>query len=185
MRHLSFVDCPGHDVLMATMLAGAAVMDSALLLVAGNQPCPQPQTKEHLAAVEIMGLDQIIIVQNKIDIIIKDQNACIKQQEDIKAFISKTVAEGAPIIPISAQLEYNIDAVIDYLCRIPIPMRDFISPPQMIIIRSFDVNKPGEDAETLKGGVAGGTIFRGVLKVGDRISIRPGLITKNQKTGTI
>lgn len=109
----------------------------------------------------------------------------MKQQDDIKAFISKTVAEGAPIIPISAQLEYNIDAVIDYLCRIPIPMRDFISPPQMIIIRSFDVNKPGEDAETLKGGVAGGTIFRGVLKVGDRISIRPGLITKNQKTGTI
>jgi len=72
MRHVSFVDCPGHDVLMATMLAGAAVMDSALLLVAGNQPCPQPQTSEHLAAVEIMGLDQIIILQNKIDIIIKD-----------------------------------------------------------------------------------------------------------------
>jgi len=42
---------------MATMLAGAAVMDSAILLVAGNQPCPQPQTSEHLAAVEIMNLD--------------------------------------------------------------------------------------------------------------------------------
>lgn len=73
------------------------------------------------------------------------------------------MADGAPIIPISAQLKYNIDAVIDYLCRIPIPTRDFTSPPQMIIIRSFDVNKPGEDAETLKGGVAGGTILRGVL----------------------
>ena len=70
LRHISFVDCPGHDVLMATMLAGAAVMDSALLLVAGNQPCPQPQTSEHLAAVDIMQLDQIIILQNKIDIII-------------------------------------------------------------------------------------------------------------------
>lgn len=55
----------------------------------------------------------------------------------------------------------------------------------MIIIRSFDVNKPGEDAETLKGGVAGGTILRGVLKVGDKISIRPGLITKNQRTGVV
>lgn len=72
-RHISFVDCPGHDVLMATMLAGAAVMDSALLLVAGDQPCPQNQTSEHLAAVEIMDLDQIIILQNKIDIIISDQ----------------------------------------------------------------------------------------------------------------
>lgn len=89
------------------------------------------------------------------------------------------MAHGAPIIPISAVLGYNIDAVVDYLCRIPIPMRDFTSAPQMIIIRSFDVNKPGEDAETLKGGVAGGTILKGVLKVGDKISIRPGKITKN------
>lgn len=64
-------------------------------------------------------------------------------------------------------------------------MRDFISPPEMIIIRSFDVNKPGENAETLKGGVAGGTILRGVLKVGDKISIRPGLITRNDRTGAV
>ena len=54
VRHVSFVDCPGHDILMATMLNGAAVMDAALLLIAGNEPCPQPQTSEHLAAVEIM-----------------------------------------------------------------------------------------------------------------------------------
>ena len=66
LRHVSFVDCPGHDVLMATMLNGAAVMDAALLLIAGNEPCPQPQTSEHLAAVEIMKLKNIIILQNKI-----------------------------------------------------------------------------------------------------------------------
>lgn len=124
-------------------------------------------------------------MQNKIDIIIKDTNQCIKQQEDIKKFIDGTVAQGAPIIPISAQLGYNIEAVVDYVCRIPIPMRDFVSPPQMIIIRSFDVNKPGQNAEDLKGGVAGGTILKGVLKVGDKISIRPGLITKNQRTGAV
>jgi translation initiation factor 2 subunit 3 len=82
-------------------------------------------------------------------------------------------------------LQYNIEAVIDYLCRIPLPIRDFVSPPQMIIIRSFDVNKPGEEAQNLKGGVAGGTILKGVLKVGDKISIRPGLITRNQKTGNV
>ena len=66
LRHVSFVDCPGHDILMATMLNGAAVMDAALLLVAGNESCPQPQTSEHLAAVEIMRLSNIIILQNKI-----------------------------------------------------------------------------------------------------------------------
>lgn len=63
VRHVSFVDGPGHDILMATMLNGAAVMDAALLLVAGNETCPQPQTSEHLAAVEIMKLKHIIILQ--------------------------------------------------------------------------------------------------------------------------
>ena len=160
-------------------------MDSALLLVAGNQPCPQPQTKEHLAAIEIMKLDHVIIVQNKIDIIVKEQGAAAKQYEDIKKFVSGTVADGAPIIPISAQLKYNIDVVVDYLCRIPVPIRDFTSAPSMIVIRSFDVNKPGEEAENLKGGVAGGTILRGVLKVGDEVEIRPGIINKSQKTGAV
>jgi len=55
----------------------------------------------------------------------------------------------------------------------------------MIIIRSFDVNKPGENAETLKGGVVGGTILHGVLKIGDRICIRPGLYTRNAATGAV
>jgi translation initiation factor 2 subunit 3 len=63
VRHVSFVDCPGHDILMATMLNGAAVMDGALLLIAANESCPQPQTSEHLAAVEIMRLKDIIILQ--------------------------------------------------------------------------------------------------------------------------
>lgn len=55
----------------------------------------------------------------------------------------------------------------------------------MIVIRSFDVNKPGEDAETLKGGVAGGTILKGVLKIGDEVEIRPGIIRKDPKTGQV
>lgn len=72
-RHVSFVDCPGHDILMATMLTGAAVMDAALLLVAANESCPQPQTSEHLAAIEIMRLQHIIILQNKIDLVKESQ----------------------------------------------------------------------------------------------------------------
>ena len=71
VRHVSFVDCPGHEVLMATMLNGAAVMDAALLLVAANEPCPQPQTLEHLAALEVMQNKQldVVILQNKVDLI--------------------------------------------------------------------------------------------------------------------
>ena len=95
------------------------------------------------------------------------------------------MAEDAPIVPISAQMKYNVDVVVDYICRIPIPLRDFMSAPVMIVIRSFDVNKPGEDADTLKGGVAGGTILKGVLKIGDEVEIRPGIIRKDPKTGQV
>ena len=194
IRHVSFVDCPGHDILMATMLNGAAVMDAALLLIAGNETCPQPQTSEHLAAVEIMKLENIIILQNKVDLIKEAQ--ALEHQKSISAFVrganflaelyifltkcSGTVAESSPIVPISAQLKYNIDAVNEYIVkRIPIPDRDFLSDPRLIVIRSFDVNKPGAEVDELKGGVAGGSILTGVLRIGQEVEIRPGIVTKD------
>ncbi|KAF7326684.1 Translation initiation factor eIF2 gamma subunit [Mycena venus] len=178
VRHVSFVDCPGHDILMATMLNGAAVMDAALLLIAGNETCPQPQTSEHLAAVEIMKLEHIIILQNKVDLIKEAQ--ALEHQKSIAAFVKGTVAESSPIVPISAQLKYNIDAVNEYIVkRIPIPVRDFTSDPRLIVIRSFDVNKPGAEVDDLKGGVAGGSILTGVLRLGQEVEIRPGVVTKD------
>src|SRR5438874_12287708 len=102
----------GHDILMATMLNGAAVMDGALLLIAANESCPQPQTSEHLAAIEIMRLKHIIMLQNKIDLV-REQQAR-EQYEQIKRFIDGTVAANAPVIPISAQLKYNIDVICEY-----------------------------------------------------------------------
>ena len=178
-RHVSFVDCPGHDILMATMLNGAAVMDAAMLLIAGNESCPQPQTSEHLAAVEIMRLKNIIILQNKVDLVKPDQAEA--QHEQIKKFVAGTVADGAPIIPLSAVLRYNVDVVCEYITRyLPVPVRNFTAVPRLIIIRSFDVNKPGEDVSSLKGGVAGGSILQGVLRVGDEIEVRPGIIGKDE-----
>jgi len=178
IRHVSFVDCPGHDILMATMLNGAAVMDGALLLIAANESCPQPQTSEHLAAVEIMRLKDILILQNKIDLV--TESAAQNQHESIQKFIQGTIADGVPVIPISAQLKYNVDVVCEYVeKRIPVPVRDFVSPPQMIVIRSFDVNKPGSEVDELKGGVAGGSILQGVLKMGQEVEVRPGIITKD------
>jgi len=204
IRHVSFVDCPGHDILMATMLNGAAVMDAALLLIAANETCPQPQTSEHLAAVEIMKLEHLIILQNKVDLIKEAQ--ALEHQKSIAAFVkgvhsiihltthlalrpmsdqsvcssSGTVAESSPIVPISAQLKYNIDAVNEYIVKcIPIPVRDFTSDPRLIVIRSFDVNKPGAEVDELKGGVAGGSILSGVLRLGMEVEIRPGIVTKD------
>ncbi|RKO89375.1 P-loop containing nucleoside triphosphate hydrolase protein [Blyttiomyces helicus] len=179
-RHVSFVDCPGHDILMATMLNGAAVMDAALLLIAGNESCPQPQTGEHLAAIEIMNLKHIIILQNKVDLI--KESAAEEHYQSILEFVKGTVAGSAPIVPISAQLKYNIDAINEYICKvIPTPLRDFSADPRLIVIRSFDVNKPGADVADLKGGVAGGSILCGVFKVGDEIELRPGIVSKDNE----
>lgn len=184
LRHISFVDCPGHDNLMAIMLTGAAVMDAALLLVAGNIPCPQPQTSEHFTAVEIMNLDRIIILQNKIDLIYHHDGAAMTNYNEIKEFIKGTRVENSPIVPISAQFKYNIDVVLQYLVNfIPVPIRDLSSSPRFMVVRSFDVNKPGYTIDELAGGIAGGSILRGILKVGDEVEFRPGYVTKDGETG--
>ncbi|CDO54843.1 similar to Saccharomyces cerevisiae YER025W GCD11 Gamma subunit of the translation initiation factor eIF2 [Geotrichum candidum] len=184
LRHVSFVDCFGHDILMSTMLSGAAVMDAALLLIAGNESCPQPQTSEHLAAIEIMKLKHIIILQNKVDLM--REESALEHQKSILKFIKGTSADHAPIVPISAQLKYNIDAVNEFIVnKIPIPKRDFTASPRLIVIRSFDVNKPGAEIDELKGGVAGGSILSGVLKLGDEIEIRPGIVEKGEDGAVI
>ncbi len=173
LRMVSFVDSPGHETLMATMLSGAAIMDGALLLIAANERCPQPQTREHLMALEITGVKHIVIVQNKIDLV--SESELRGNYREIKEFIRGTIAENAPIIPVSAHHNANIDVLIQAITdKIPTPKLDERKPPLMYIARSFDVNKPGATADQLKGGVIGGALLQGVLRVGDEIEIKPG-----------
>ncbi len=179
VRAISFVDAPGHEALMATMLSGAAIMDGAILVIAADEPCPQPQTREHLAAAEVSGIKNIIIVQNKIDIV--DNKRALESYKEIKAFVKGTVAENAPIIPLSAQRMINIDVLLDAIQTIiPTPHRDPNVPPMMFIIRSFDTNKPGTTLEGLEGGIIGGTIVQGKFAVGDEIEIRPGIMAERE-----
>ncbi|MEM3090268.1 MAG: translation initiation factor IF-2 subunit gamma [Candidatus Bathyarchaeia archaeon] len=174
IRAVSFVDAPGHEALMATMLSGAAIMDGAILVIAADEPCPQPQTREHLAAAEIIGIKNIIIAQNKIDIVTEERAR--KSYEEIKNFVKGTVAENAPIIPVSAQRAVNIDTLIQAMEEfIPTPKRDETKQPLMYVVRSFDVNKPGTPIEKLRGGVIGGTILQGKFAVEDEIELRPGI----------
>ena len=173
-RAISFVDAPGHETLMATMLSGAALMDGALLLVAANERCPQPQTKEHLMALSIIGIENIIIVQNKIDIVTREQ--AIENYKQIKEFVKGTIAENAPVIPVSANRGVNIDMLIESIeeniaSKVE---RDINAPPMMHVARSFDINTPGTVPKDLKGGVIGGTLIQGRLKIDDEIEIVPG-----------
>lgn len=180
IRAVSFVDAPGHEALMATTLSGAAVMDGAILVIAGDEPCPQPQTREHLAAIDIVGIKNIVVVQNKIDIV--DEKRALESYQEINDFVKGTLAEGAPIIPISAHHSANIDSLIQTIEeRIPTPKRDPTKPPRMYIVRSFDVNKPGTPLEKLTGGVIGGTLLQGKFEVGEEIELRPGIRVESRR----
>ncbi|HJJ42096.1 MAG TPA: translation initiation factor IF-2 subunit gamma [Methanocorpusculum sp.] len=173
MRSVSFVDAPGHETLMATMLSGSAIMDGAMLVISANEPCPQPQTKEHLMALELTGIKNIVIVQNKIDVV--TQQKAIENYKQIKSFVKGTVAEDAPIIPVSAQKKINFNLLIDALnTEIPDVERDASASPVMLIARSFDVNRPGSSWKDIKGGVIGGSLICGEFHEGDDIEIRPG-----------
>ena len=180
LRTVSFVDSPGHESLMTNMLAGAAVMDGAILVIAANEPVPMPQTREHMLALQMLGMKKMVIVQNKIDRV--DVDGARKNYDAIKTFLSGTVAADAPIIPVSAQHSINIDALIEAIEQnIPTPHRDSAADAQLVVLRSFDVNKPGAEITSLVGGVLGGSVTKGELKVGDEVEIAPGLVDDRGK----
>ena len=173
LRTVSFVDAPGHETLMATMLSGAAIMDGAVLVVSATEDVPQAQTEEHLMALDIIGIDNIVVAQNKIDLV--DAEQARDNYEQIKEFVSGTVAEDAPIVPISAQADANIDVLIETIEEeIPTPERDPEADAEMLVARSFDINRPGTTYESLLGGVLGGSLVQGELEADDDIELRPG-----------
>ncbi len=175
LRSVSFVDCPGHESLMTNMLAGAFLMDGALLVIAANEPVPKPQTREHLQALQMLGMKKIVIAQNKVDLV-NDAEAK-KNYQQIEKFVDKTIAADAPIIPISAQQRLNIDALIEALEDvIPTPKRNVKADSLMYVVRSFDVNRPGNEVADLSGGVLGGSLVRGELAVGEEVELKPGMV---------
>ena len=180
-RVVSFVDSPGHESLMANMLSGSALMDGAMLVVAANEKVPKPQTREHLLALETLGIKQIVVVQNKIDLV--SYNEAVSNYNDIVKFVKGTNAEKSPIIPVSAQSSLNIDALIGALeDTIETPKREESKNAVMHVLRSFDVNKPGAKIKDIKGGVIGGSLTQGILKVGDQIEIKPGIFNEKKKS---
>ena len=173
LRTVSFVDAPGHETLMATMLSGASLMDGAVLVVSATEEVPQAQTEEHLMALDIIGIENIVIAQNKLDLV--DGERARANYEEIQEFVSGTVAEDAPVIPISAQQDVNTDLLIQAVEEeIPTPERQADDDARMYVARSFDINRPGTTREELSGGVVGGSLVEGGLEVGEDIELRPG-----------
>ncbi len=175
VRYVSFIDAPGHEMLMATMLSGAAIVDAAILVVAANEGV-KPQTREHLLALQAKKIKNVIIVQNKIDLASKER--ALENYKEIKEMTKGTIAENAEVIPISAKQNVNLDKLYQAITEIPIPERNEKETPLFMVARSFDINRPGTSPENLKGAVLGGTLKQGTLKVGDEIEIKPGMAIK-------
>ena len=173
VRKVSFLDAPGHETLMATTIAASAIIDGAVLVIAANEPCPQPQTKEHLMVLHALNIKNIVVVQNKIDLVSKDKAK--ENYEQIKKFLEEFDVD-APIIPTSANYGINLDVLIEAIENIiPTPKKDKTKPPRMYVTRSFDINKPGKPIKELVGGILGGSLLQGKLQVGDKIELSPGV----------
>jgi translation initiation factor 2 subunit 3 len=178
-RVVSFVDSPGHESLMANMLSGGALMDGAILVIAANEKVPQPQTREHLLALQVLGIKNIVIVQNKVDL--TEREKAIENYNQILDFVNGSVAEKAPIIPISAQHKINIDVLIENIEKyIPTPERINNQTGIMHILRSFDINKPGTPIKNIKGGALGGALIQGEFETGSEIEILPGIYNEKK-----
>jgi translation initiation factor 2 subunit 3 len=172
MNHISFVDCPGHNMLLATMLNGTSVMDYTITIESAvNTHIPAPQTLEHIDCIKNIGIKNIGFVLNKIDLISKEKTEEIC--EDLNDFVKNL---NCPLIPISATHNVNLDILCMILAHLPHPAH-CMDRLKMPIIRSFNINKPGTKIEDLVGGVVGGSIISGSIKKDQEIYLIPGLIT--------
>lgn len=130
-------------------------------------------------ALQVLGIHQIVIVQNKIDL--TEYEDALNNYEQIKDFVKGSVAEKAPVIPVSAQHKIGIDALIEGIeNNIKTPVRASNTTAIMHVLRSFDINKPGVPIKQVKGGVIGGGLLQGEFNVGDEIEIRPGFLDEKR-----
>jgi translation initiation factor 2 subunit 3 len=173
---VSIIDSPGHKTLMTIMLSGATLVDGAVLVIAANQKCPQPQTQEHIEALRIIGVKDIVVAQTKIDVVGKERAK--ESYNEIKDFLSKNGYDNAKIIPVFAAHNINVTSLIQEIGNFDVK-RDESGKTEMVAVRSFDINKPGTDIKDLKGGVIGGGLNSGKISVGDSIMIYPGMFVKN------
>ncbi len=176
LRKVSFLDSPGHETLMATVIAASSIMDGALFVIAANEECPQPQTVEHLMILEAAGIKNVVVVQNKVDLVAKEK--ALEHYKQIKEFLKGSAIENAPVVPLVANVGGNLDSLIQAIEeQIPTPKRPAENKPgKMLVARSFDVNNPGKEIPKLAGGVLGGSVIEGVLRIGDEITILPGAL---------
>ena len=185
VNHISLVDCPGHQELIKTMLASIKLMDGAVVIVGVDQPISKkPQLIQHLNAAKLGGLNKLIFCLNKIDLISKE--VLYERKEELDKLLEEMEIKPTVIIPTCFNKKIGLKYLVKTIMEVFNPSiyeERTLQNPVFRISRTFDINKPGTDWNEIKGGVIGGTLFSGKLKVGDNIIIKPGILTKRKDGG--
>jgi len=180
IKYISFADCPGHQELILTMMSSVSLMKGALVVVAANEDVKKkPQLIQHLAAAKMAGLDKLIILFNKLDLVSKE--VAMERKEQLDELLQKLEITPKYIIPTSVNKKIGIQNVIKAIMEVfPPKVEEEDDKIEFKITRSFDINKPGINWDSVEGGVIGGSLISGKLKVGDTIEIRPGRYSSNK-----
>lgn len=182
VNHISFIDCPGHQEYIDVMLSSVNMMDGVIVVVAADQPLSHnPQLIQHLAAVQLYGIQKIIVCMNKIDLM--ERHIVNERKEELDNMLEEFEIKPYVIIPTSFNKLIGIKYVLKSIMELFKPedyLKNVDMKPLFRTSRSFDINKPGSDWMEMNGGVVGGTLFSGMLKVGDTIEIRPGQVSKSK-----
>ena len=182
VNHISFIDCPGHQEYIDTMLSSVNMMDGAIVIVAADQKLSHnPQLVQHLAALSLYDVKKLIICINKIDLV--ERHIVMERKEELDTLLEQYNIVPYIIIPTSFNKMIGVKYVLDSIMELFNPteyLKNLEMNPLFKTSRSFDINKPGTDWNDINGGVIGGTLFSGSLKVGDTIEIRPGQVSKQK-----
>ena len=171
-RHYAHVDCPGHADYVKNMITGAAQMDGAILVVSALDG-PMPQTKEHVLLARQVGVPQLVVFLNKVDMV-DDPDLLELVEMEVRDLLKKYQFDGdnIPIVRGSALqalqgIDFGVKSVIALIDAvdswIPDPVRDIDKPFLMAVEDVFSIKG--------RGTVVTGRIERGIIKVGEEVEI--------------
>ena len=184
VNHVSFIDCPGHYQLIVTMMSNIRLMDGIILVVSAAELIDRkPQLLQHIAAIKLSGIKNVIVLLNKLDLITK--KVALERYETLVNVLNENNIEPKRIIPVCMNHMIGVDILLKSIMEFMPPKERTIDvDPIFMISRSFDINHPHIPYTDIMGGVVGGSLLRGQFKIGDEIEICPGIITTN-KDGTV
>lgn len=167
-RAVSVVDVPGHERFVRNMLAGVGGIDIAMLVIAADDG-PMPQTREHLAILDLLGIDHGVIALSRTDLVDDEWQALVT--EEIRELLASSSLANAPVVPVSAVTGAGVDELILELGRLldGAHPRDANGQPRLPVDRSFRVQGFGT--------VVTGTLLDGEIHVGQELTVYPAGMT--------